>query len=894
MAVLREDVVQISFEVDGDPFAEVNSALDSVVSEASKAVQETETEVSKLGKTVADETVSAANEADSAFGSFFSDFAAGFKSGFAEVMNGASVMGLLKQKALQVGTAIVSKALSAVKSLGEKLKSLPQAALNKIISGMKKLGSAALNASKNVAKLAGKAALGAVVTAGAAAAGGLVMVTKAALEQGAALEQNIGGVETLFGTGGQTIAQYAKSVGKSVQEAAPAYWNLQHAQETVLKNADNAWKTAGLSANDYMETVTGFSAALVSSLGGNTLRAAAAADVAITDMADNANKMGTSMESIQNAYAGFAKGQYTMLDNLKLGYGGTKTEMERLLADAQKVTGVKYDLDNLADVYDAIHVIQGELGITGTTAKEASTTIAGSVSAMKSAWANLLGDMALGKDIDKDLQNLSDSVVTVAHNVLPMIKRVVKQVPKMLTGLINELGPELIPEIGNTVTEIVNSIATMLPVLLPTIINTVINMFGSILGIIAQNIPTIVNLVVSLVPQIVAGIGAMLPMLLSVGMQLLGQMSTGIITMAPTLIPQGISAVLNFLQGAVSMLPSLLSTGIQIISSIGQGIANSLPMIIQQGPQIIHDLVASIVGALPELAQALFEGLLNIIQNLPSLLAGALQGLGGGIMDGIKSWIMGDSAGAEAGQAAATSVSSGIESSTSQVTTASTAMGEAATTGIQTGIETGTPALATAMGTTATTMTTDFSTAITTNTPMMVQSATQSTTEVKNVFDSIDLQQSGLMAGQGFAQGLANSRAAIMAQAQGIANDVKNTINAALQVHSPSRVAMETGQFFGQGLALGLNKVRPMVKTAASGMAGVVRGYADPVRGSSSSTVTNNRNRTTNNTFAPSFVLNMNGASATAGNERKVRRWIKDGINDVFTQMNRQGGYSMG
>ena len=210
-------------------------------------------------------------------------------------------------------------------------------------------------------------------------------VGKEALDSYADYEQLVGGVETLFKDSSGIVENYA----------------------------NNAYKTAGLSANDYMETVTSFSASLLQSLDGDTAKVAEVSNMAVTDMADNANKMGTDMSSIQNAYQGFAKQNYTMLDNLKLGYGGTKSEMERLLSDAQKISGVKYDISNLNDVYQAIHVVQGELGITGTTAKEASTTIQGSVSAMKSAWQNMLTGIADDNaDFDGLINNLVDSIVT--------------------------------------------------------------------------------------------------------------------------------------------------------------------------------------------------------------------------------------------------------------------------------------------------------------------------------------------------------------------------------------------------------------------------------------------------------------------------------------------------
>ena len=209
----------------------------------------------------------------------------------------------------------------------------------------------------------------------------------------------------------------------------------------MKENANKAYKTAGMSANDYMQNVTSFSASLLKSVAGDTDKAAKIADMAMTDMSDNANKMGTDMSMIQSAYQGFAKQNYTMLDNLKLGYGGTKSEMERLLKDAQKISGIKYDISNLNDVYQAIHVIQGELGITGTTAKEASTTIQGSVSAMKSAWQNMLTGIATGntENMGNLVNNLANSVITAAQNILPRVQEIASGIVSVLPQIIEQI-----------------------------------------------------------------------------------------------------------------------------------------------------------------------------------------------------------------------------------------------------------------------------------------------------------------------------------------------------------------------------------------------------------------------------------------------------------------------
>lgn len=254
------------------------------------------------------------------------------------------------------------------------------------------------------------------VAAAGAAATAVGVLAKQSLDAYASFEQLTGGVETLFKDSAGTIMQYA----------------------------DNAYKTAGLSANQYMETVTGFSASLLQSLGGDTAKAADVADMAITDMADNANKMGTAMESIQNAYQGFAKQNYTMLDNLKLGYGGTMEEMERLLADAERLSGVHYDISSFSDVANAIHVVQTELGITGTTAEEAASTIEGSANSMKAAWENLLTGLANeDADLSTLARNFVESVKTNMENMMPKIEQIVKSIAAVIAELAPILGEEI-------------------------------------------------------------------------------------------------------------------------------------------------------------------------------------------------------------------------------------------------------------------------------------------------------------------------------------------------------------------------------------------------------------------------------------------------------------------
>lgn len=315
--------------------------------------------------------------------------------------------------------------------------------------------------------------LGAAIK-GAIVAAGIGEAIKSALDEGAALQQSIGGIETLFKDSADQVREYA----------------------------NQAYESAGLSANEYMEQVTSFSASLLQSLGGDTQATAEAANNAIIAMADNANKMGTDMQSIQNAYQGFAKQNYTMLDNLKLGYGGTKQEMERLLADAEKLTGIHYDINNLSDVYSAISAIQDNLGITGTTAEEAASTFTGSFAAMKSSVKNLLGSLTLGEDITPALEGLIESVKTfLGNNLLPMVKN-------LIMGLLNNL-PEIAKGGVEMVVGIINAIANDIDEIIPAVVNAVMGVIDALTE--PETLEKLLEGLLKLVGGLIAGIIKALP-----------------------------------------------------------------------------------------------------------------------------------------------------------------------------------------------------------------------------------------------------------------------------------------------------------------------------------------------------------------------------------------------
>ncbi|MCM1217219.1 MAG: phage tail protein [Lachnospiraceae bacterium] len=537
----------------------------------------------------------------------------------------------------------VAEAFGKIKDTAGELKSkLPTlqqslAAVGNAAAGAAKGGFKALEVTIGGTMKAFAAFSTAALTAGAA-------IAKNAVEQYADYEQLVGGVETLFGAGGQSLGEYAKSVGKTTQDAKKEYDSLMKAQETVLKNADNAYKTAGLSANEYMDTVTGFSAALISSLDGDTEAAAKKADMAITDMADNANKMGSDISSIQTAYQGFAKQNYTMLDNLKLGYGGTKTEMERLLADATKLSGVKYDISSYADIVDAIHVVQTEMGITGTTAKEASETISGSINAAKSAYQNLMTGLAdENADLDGLIGNMADSVLTVVDNVLPRIMetvpRIVETVPKLIEGLsaafagiagqLGGLADQLLPPLMQAFFALIRTVTGALPTLLPQILNAAITLFSGLLQGLNETIPQIMAMLPTLIQTISSTLIANLPQLITAGVQILVNIINGITQAIPTLISAIVELIPVIVQTIAENLPLIIDAGLNLLLSLVSGIVQAIPQLVAMLPTIINTIVTQIVSMLPRIIETgiqLLNSLVSgIIQAIPQLIAALPQ-----------------------------------------------------------------------------------------------------------------------------------------------------------------------------------------------------------------------------------------------------------------------------
>lgn len=481
-----------------------------------------------------------------------------------------------------------------------------------IVSGIKKLGS--------VVKEVGTA---------------FIDVGKSAIESYANYEQLIGGVETLFKNSSNIVEDYA----------------------------NNAYKTAGLSANEYMSTVTSFSASLLQSLNGDTAKTAEVSNMAIIDMADNANKMGTSMESIQNAYQGFAKQNYTMLDNLKLGYGGTKTEMERLLADAQKITGVKYDISNLNDVYQAIHVIQGELGITGTTAKEASTTIQGSVDSMKSAWQNMLTGIADDNaNFDLLVTNLVESIGIAAENLLPRVEIILDGIIELVVQLVGRISEQLpnileagsdillrlldgistmIPEISHTVFYVINEFLTSIISNLPLILQMGIDIFTELINGISQTLPDLIPVAIEAIITMVDTLIDNIDFIIDSGIQLILALADGLIEALPKLIEKIPVIIDKLINAIVNNLPKIIEAGITLVIKLAEGLIKAIPQLIKSIPQIITSIVKGLISGVSQLREVgknLLQGLWEGMKNLGSWLWEKVKGLFNGLVDKIKNF----------------------------------------------------------------------------------------------------------------------------------------------------------------------------------------------------------------------------------------------------------------
>ena len=470
-----------------------------------------------------------------------------------------------------------------------------------------------------------------------------INVGKQAVQSYAQYEQLVGGVDTLFGESSAKVQEYAS----------------------------NAYKTSGMSANQYMETVTSFSASLISSLDGDTAQASEVANRAIIDMSDNANKMGTDISMIQNAYQGFAKQNYTMLDNLKLGYGGTKTEMERLIADASKMTDVQNELGitvaegdmSFANIANAISVVQKNMGLMGTTALEASGTISGSTGSMKSAWENLVTGIADDNaDFETLVNNLVESIVGrdgeggFINNMLPRIQTALDGIVKMVVSLTDTLLPQIVVIGTDLITNLVGSINENLPALLASAEQILQTLIDGVMTALPQLIPMVLQILGTLVTTVLEN----LPLIIETGCQLLVSLVQGISDMLPTLIPTIVSAVVLMTETLIDNIDLLIDAGIKLIMGLTNGLIGALPILLDKMPVLIDKMVTALSNNLPkiiemggtllvklgvgliqeipqlitiggQMLEGLFQGLLN-----PTAIWNAVKGLFDGIVGGIK------------------------------------------------------------------------------------------------------------------------------------------------------------------------------------------------------------------------------------------------------------------
>ena len=492
---------------------------------------------------------------------------------------------------------------------------------------------------------------------GMIAAAGIGAAIKSSLEAGGNLQQSFGGLDTIYGDAAKAAKNYAAEAAK-----------------------------AGISANDYAEQAVSFGASLKQAFEGDTTKAVEAANTAIMDMADNAAKMGTPIENIQNAYQGFAKQNYSMLDNLKLGYGGTKQEMERLLADATKLSGVKYNMDNLGDVYDAIHVIQKDLGLTGVAAAEASETFTGSLGAMKASAENLMANLALGNDITGDIQTLMGNIQTfVVGNLAPMIGNILSALPELLSGagsmiikaldIVSNNAGEIVQMGIDIVVSLVQAIVEAAPYLIEAAFNLVAalgealintdwlqigtdlitglnksmqlaageifgtdgNILQSFIDSITTNLPSVLEQGVEIITNLANGILQNLPTLLTVAMETITQFAVGILDNLPTILNAGVDIILNLVNGIIENLPTLIATAAQLMVQYVATIGEHLPEILMKGIEIIGKLIAGLLQALPKLIATIPQIIMAMVR---AFLSYDWPSIGRNILEGIKNGIL--------------------------------------------------------------------------------------------------------------------------------------------------------------------------------------------------------------------------------------------------------------
>jgi phage-related protein len=592
------------------------------------------------------------------------------------------------------------------------------------------------------------------------AAAGIGKAISASISEGAKLQQSIGGVETLF----------KESAGR------------------VREYASQAYKTSGVSANEYMEGVTSFAASLLQSTAGNTRKAADVSNMAFMDMSDNANKMGTHMGDIQNAYQGFAKQNYTMLDNLKLGYGGTKSEMQRLLADAQKLTGVKYDINNLSDVYQAIHAVQGELGITGTTAKEAATTISGSAGQMKSAFKDALGSIAIGENVQQSFANLATTVKTfVFDNLIPMVMEIFKNIPAGLASFATTMGPMLMQE-G---TKLIDSLSQGFTTGFPKLITKAGEIITNLITGFTQNAPKLIQSGVKLIKNLMKGLIDNIPLILEKAGEIILKLVEAIITVAPQLLSAGIELATNLSKGLWEKMPEMLA-------KLGEFLVNLVKLIIEKAPEFLakgKELMEKMKEGFLQVKDAAKEAMVTIITAIIDFIKSKASDFlekGKELIDKVKE---GFNAKKEAVKQAITNIITAvitfIKSKASEfLNKGKELIGKVKDGFIQKKNE------------------------VVNAGKQIIEAAKTAISNFKNKFIEV-----GKNIIDGVAQGIRNGIGRITSAARDAANKALSAAKSALGIHSPSKVfANEVGKWIPAGMADGITGNLKVVKNAMNDM----------------------------------------------------------------------------
>lgn len=592
------------------------------------------------------------------------------------------------------------------------------------------------------------------------AAAGIGKAISASISEGAKLQQSIGGVETLF----------KESAGR------------------VREYASQAYKTSGVSANEYMEGVTSFAASLLQSTAGNTRKAADVSNMAFMDMSDNANKMGTHMGDIQNAYQGFAKQNYTMLDNLKLGYGGTKKEMERLLKDAQEITGVKYDINNLSDVYQAIHAIQGKLDITGTTAKEAASTLSGSFGQMKAAFKDVLGNLAIGENVKESFANLAMTVKTfVFDNLIPMVTEIFKNIPAGLESFATTMGPLLIQE-G---TKLIDNLSKGFTTGLPKIITKAGEIITKLIDGFTQNAPKIIKSGVELIKNLMKGLIDNIPLIIEKAGEIILKLVDAIITVAPQVASAGMELATNLSVGLWNKMP-------EILAKLGEFLVKLVKLIIDKAPEFLargKELMEKMKEGMESLREAIKQAVVTIITAIIDFIkskASDFLAKGKELIDKIKE---GFNAKKEAVKQAITNIITAVITFIKSKSSEFLNKGKELIGKVKDGFI-------------------QKKNDVVNAGKLIIEAAKTAISNFKNKFIEV-----GKNIIEGVAQGIRNGIGRITSAARDAANRALSAAKGALGIHSPSKVfANEVGKWIPAGIAEGITGNLKVVKNAMNDM----------------------------------------------------------------------------